>query len=383
MPVVKPNGYRMDRRKMLKLCGAMGVGATFIDPDKLYAADPAICDKIKIESTSADLTQQGSSVFYWIDGVNLRSLSDTKSRVNIAVFITAPQNAVQHVESIVLLDTTTGKTMAARYLDASMKTIRGGYPPIVRFENIELVDNHVYKIVYVVRNKNGADIWVATINTNGTTTLTDTVKWLPQKMRDDFNYFLDANTVNPTPGLFTTPFQFYTDNKLTNHCSRGVIKNIGSDGKFQIDVDFMHGDVNGSTTHYMRYFVILDPVGRLLGFHKRDAEDTAGKNNNSNMVFTGTGGSFCSVVDLLSDNRKCFIPSKKPNGQANPEAGAGTQGDQLKVEYYKIYDEQLSAQDRRNPDLNFWIADIRDCPYIQIYTEDSFDAMARSIIRLR
>jgi hypothetical protein len=81
----------------------------------------------------------------------------------------------------------------------------------------------------------------------------------------------------------------------------------------------------------------MDPVGRLLGFHKRENNSAPTTNNDKPLSWDVT-----------------------PITAAQKGNGAGG---------YSI------------PDLQ--IANIADCPYIQFYTEDSYDAIARNIIRLR
>jgi hypothetical protein len=379
MPIGKTIKYTMDRRQLLKLTGAMGIGVTFLDPEKLYAADPANCEKIKIDDSGSKFEQTQGSIYYWIDGNNFGHRTNVKSRANISVFITLKQKDSAFVESVVLIDET-GKVLGARYLDASMKMVRGGFPPYVRFENIEINPKKVYKVIYAVKDGFQTSLYVTSLSPKELPTgrtasensaLNESINWLPNKMRTDFSYFLveGPNTPSKTPGLFTTPFQFYTDAGLDNHCSRAVIKEIGSDGNFKINVEFMHDDSrlpNGTydpnSTHFMRYFVIMDPVGRLLGFHKRDASDINGKSSATNLVVQG---SHVEIMPLEKDTRTCWDPVAK------------VQTNKTKVDFYNIKDPNRPAED------NIQIADIRDCPYIQIYTEDSYDAMARSIIRLR
>jgi hypothetical protein len=370
MPIGKTSKYVLDRRQLLKLTGAMGIGATFIDPETLYAADPASCEKIKIDDSGSQFEQTQGSIYYWIDGNNYGHRTNVKSRANISVFITLKQKESAFVESVVLIDDK-GKVLGARYLDASMKMVRGGFPPYIRFENIEIDSKKVYKVIYSVKDGFQTSLYVTALSpkelppgrtASENSALNESINWLPNKMRTDFSYFLidGPNTPSKTPGLFTTPFQFYTDNRLDGHCSRGIIKEIGSDGSFKINVEFMHGDADA--THFMRYFVIMDPVGRLLGFHKRDASDTNGKNSATNLV---ASGSHVEIMSLEKDTRTCWDPV------------AMAQTTKTKVDFYNIKDPNRPAED------NIQIADIRDCPYIQIYTEDSYDAMARSIIRLR
>lgn len=390
MPIGKTNVYRMDRRTLMKLTGAMGIGVTFIDPDELFAQDPMNCDKIKIENTKIDYEQTSGSVYYWIDGNNFGARTNAKSRANISVFITLKQKESAFVESVVLIDDTK-RVLGARYMDSSMKMVRGGHPPYVRFENIEIDPTKTYKVIYSVKDGFQTTLFVTALSpkelpkgrtASENSALNESINWLPDKMRKDFSYFLieGENTPSKTPGLFTTPYQFYTDNGLSNHCSRGVIKEIGSDGTFKINVEFMHDDTN-DPYHFMRYFVIMDPVGRLLGFHKRDINDPDRSSVDNGVELKNPilptdapatkeakkkAGKWVEIVSLLSDTRKCFDPK------------TNTQTALSKVDFYQIKDPN-----NPNPSDNIQIADIRDCPYIQIYTEDSYDAMARSIIRLR
>jgi len=262
----------------------------------------------------------------WIDGLHFdKAHSDLSSRANITLFMDLSQTANSFVESVVLMDPNK-KTLGARFFDASMKMI-DGHVPYVRFENVQLDPTATYYCVYTVRNGTKSSLYTATIAQPTTSRLNTT--WLPQTMRDDFKTFLQKNTANATPGLITTQFQFYTANGLTNHCARGRVTNMASDGSsFTVNIDFMHADA--AADHFMRYFIVMDPVGRLLGFHKR-----AGMND---------GGISNGALDVtkLSDGDKATF---------------------------------------NVPDLQ--VANIADCPYIQFYTEDSYDAIARNMIRLR
>ena len=343
MAFAKTQVYEMDRRKLLKLTGAMGIGAAFVMPDELLAQ--GICEKLVIDNGEFKATQAGATMQFWIDGLHFGDRSDVKSRANITLFMDLSQTAVSHVESVVLMDPDK-KTMGARYFDSSMKML-DGHVPYVRFENVELDHRRSYYCVYTVRSGSTVKLYTAEIKNPEVSRLNTT--WLPQKMRDDFKTFLVGNTANPTPGLITTQFQFYTLNGLTNHCARGRVVNMASDGaSFDVNIDFMHPD--GGRDHYMRYFIVMDPVGRLLGFHKREFGDptsNGGANQTWNVKAIGT--------DMIKD------PAK-----------AGT-----------------ADKDKLYPRADVWgvprlqIANIADCPYIQFYTEDSYDAIARNMIRLR
>jgi hypothetical protein len=291
-----------------------------------------MCDKIVIENGSVDATQAASQLQYWIDGLHFGARTDLKSRANLTLWMDLKQEAANYVESVVLMDPNK-KTIAARYFDASMKQLDGRVP-YVTFDNIELDYTKTYHIVYTVKAGSKAKLYTAKITNPEISRLNTT--FLPQKMRDDFKTFLLGNRTNPTPGLITTQYQFYTLNGLSDHTARGRVKTMASDGSnFSVSIDFMHGDTqfkdpNGNFSHFMRYFIVMDPVGRILGFKKRSAPGEGGQSNGS--------------LDVA------------------------------KVDAAQIADYQIPA---------LQIANIADCPYIQIYTEDSYDAIARSVIRFR
>ena len=324
MPILKPEVYEMDRRHLLKMTGTMGIGATFVSPSELFAS--GACDRVDTSPSSVPTEQAGATLQYWIDGIHFGPRSDLKSRANITLFMNLSQSAASYVESVVFLDQNKN-TVGARYFDSSMKMIDHNYVPYVRFENVDLDYKATYTVIYSVRTGSSLKLYTSSIVKPTIITLNTT--FLPQTMRSDLQTFLVGNTVNPTPGLITTPFQFYTANGLDLHSARGRITKMSGDGSdFVVNIDFMHGDA--AADHYMRYFIVMDPVGRILGFHKRK---TMNENNQS-------------------------------SGSLDVSAISGDTRNEFNV-----------------PDLQ--IANIADCPYIQIYTEDSYDAIARGMIRLR
>jgi hypothetical protein len=317
----------MDRRELLKMTGTMGIGATFISPELLLAQEK--CEFIITDNGEISAEQTGRQLQFWIDGMHLAgvnhnkdivSFSDLPSRANITLFMAIPQTPISYVESVVLMDDQ-NQTLGARYFDASMKT-RDGYPPYVTFEGVALDHAKDYKVVYTERKGSSVKLWTASIKKPTLSRFNTT--WLSEEMTGDFKQFL-AGGDNVTPGLITTPFQFYTENGIGTHSARGRFNSIGSDGEFECEIDFMHGD--GGASHFMRYFIVMDPVGRLLGFVRRTFGD-------------GMSGS-------VKVNKKDTI-----------------------------WDAPFNVSKLQQ-------ADIRDCPWVQIYTEDVFDAIARSVIRLR
>lgn len=374
MPIVKTEAYEMDRRQLLKLTGTMGIGVTFISPAELLAA--GMCEKIVIDNGGLGATQAGAHLQFWIDGLHFAERTNVASRANITLFMDLTQTSVSHVESVVLVDDAK-RTIGARYFDASMR-MTDKHVPYVRFENVEIDYRRIYTCIYTVRSGSKVKLFTATINDKKSghvevSRLNTT--WLPQKMRDDFKTFLVSSEGDKPNGLITTQFQYYTQNGLTNHCARGKVVDIGSDGSFKINVEFMHG--GEAAVHYMRYFIVMDPVGRLLGFHKRDFNDPK-KNDAINFV----AGSAVDVVALNDDPRKCW--NGDPNlreRDVNPAASAATADNLVPLTDVRRQTAKNKVDFYNVPSLQ--IADIRDCPYVQFYTEDSYDAIARNMIRLR
>lgn len=325
MAFAKINAYEVDRRQLLRLTGTMGVaiGASYVVGDELLAA--GMCDQIIIENGEVDATQAGATLQYWIDGLHLAQRTDLGSRANLTLWMDLQQTAEAYVESVVFMNEDK-KTLAARYFDSSMKMLDGRVP-YVTFDNMALDATKTYYIVYTVRQGSRAKLYSAMIQNPEVSRLNTT--FLPQQMRTDFEAFLLGNTANPTPGLITNQFQYYTKNGLGAHTARGRVSEMASDGSaFKVNIDFMHGD--SGADHYMRYFIVMDPVGRLLGFHKRMAP--------------GENGQSSGALDVS-----------------------------------KVTDQQKTAWGIPSAQ----VGNIADCPYIQIYTEDSYDAIARNVIRFR
>ncbi len=336
MPTIKTEVFEIDRRYLLKLTGTMGIGATFVSPTDLFAE--GACEKVDTTPPNVKPEQAGATLQFWIDGLHFGPRSTLKSRANVTLFMNLKQSTASYVESVVLLDPQ-NFVVGARYFDASMKMMDRNFVPYVRFENVELDHAATYTCIYSVRTGSNLKLYTAKIEKPQISTLNTT--FLPQTMRNDFQTFLVGNIANKTPGLITTPFQYYTANGLSLHCARGRVTDMASDGSsFNVNIDFMHADAG--TNHYMRYFIVMDPVGRLLGFVKRAKKDDP------------------YVVDGVAK----VVPDA--NGDLTCNVGRITENQRV---------------DFNVPDLQ--IGNIADCPYVQFYTEDSYDAIARNMIRLR
>ncbi len=103
----------------------------------------------------------------------------------------------------------------------------------------------------------------------------------------------------------------------------------------------------------MRYFIVMDPVGRFLGLVRRSS------NLDTNFP-QGDSAQVARVSKISAADQDTFKFGFTTAEQANAPNAV--------------------------PDpakLVFQIGDIRDCPYVQIYTEDVYDALSRTTIRLR
>ena len=319
----------VDRRRFLAACGAtVGFGLALNGFDQLFAIGD--CQAISMDVSASGVINGGAIsnlLSYWIDGIHLGepgdsgATSDLPSRANLSVFINKAQTTGEFVESVVL--TRTDNTiLAANYYDANSKTISGKLPYVI-FENIEFISASSYYIYTMVRRGTYLDIYRYELDYPRRSRLN--ASFLPTKMLDDFAQFVGDNK-----GLVTSPWEFYTQNTLSLHTARGIVNSLNSDGTFRFDVELMHADA--STAHYMRYFIITDPVGRLLGLTKRNYLDPLTQTS------TLTGNPYMPVTAISDKDLISF------------------------------------AIDRSST------ADIRDCPYVQIFTEDVFDALARSVV---
>ena len=319
----------VDRRRFLAACGAtMGFGLVLTGFDQLLAIGD--CQAISMDVNASGVINGGAIsnlLSYWIDGIHLGepgdsgATSDLPSRANLSIFINNAQSPGEFVESVVLTRQDNA-ILAASYYDANSKTISGKLPYVI-FENVELSSANIYYIYTMVRRGTNLDIYRYELDYPRRSRLN--ANFLPTKMLDDFAQFVGDNK-----GLVTSPWEFYTQNTLSLHTARGIVNSLNSDGTFRFDVELMHADA--STAHYMRYFIITDPVGRLLGLTKRNYLDPLTQTSPL------TGNQYMPVTGISSQDLRDF------------------------------------SIDRSST------ADMRDCPYVQIFTEDVFDALARSVV---
>ena len=322
---IKSKIYRMDRRFMLKATGLLGVGTQFVSPSKLMAAGE--CEEISGIPEDVNALAPGSSLQYWVDGIHFEG-STLKSRANISCFLDVKQKVDEFVESVVLTDSS-NRVIAAYYYDATTK-MSTDHVPFVIFENIELDHTQSYRVFYVVKKGSESLLYLHEIANPARSSMNS--HFLPELIRQDFVQFI----YEKTPGLLTNPFQFYTHNGIDTHSAKGHILDIGSDGTIKVDMELMHGDSHKD--HFMRYFMILDPVGRIVGYVKREWDESAGRATE----VTGTkGGAGSMIVEQLSPEQISLLGLKESQ-----------------------------------------IGNVNDATFLRFATEDIFDALAMSVYRL-
>jgi len=326
---LKPESFRIDRRRFLTYSGVFGVSSVFVNTDALLAAGE--CEKIDPETIPNDpeLFADSTVLHYWIQGIHLNDQTDLKSRADIALFFTQKQKDDRFIERVVLTDANL-KTLGARFYDASSQ-MSTGHLPYVIFNGVQLNYNEKYYVFYQVRE--GSDITLHKFTLEDARRSLLNKSFLPSSMLANFNKFLANHN-----GLMTSPLQYYTQNGVSTHSARGILRHIGTDNTMEMAIELMHDDPAGhgpdaAVPHYMRYFLITDPVGRLIGYYERTYQEAATAMINGNKAM---------VVNALTDETRRSL---------------GLDPDQVAL--------------------------INDCPYIQIFTEDVYDALARNTIHLK
>jgi hypothetical protein len=337
--------YKCDRRDLLKWFGAGAATMMMVDFDEMYAA--GVCEKIEETGSLAGVISTAESdpkdLLYWFDGSFGKSMgSDIATRVRLAAHLDLEHSAASYVESVILADTSNAIIAAQRFEpgDATSK----GRAPYAIFEGLDLAAGVDYFLFWVVKAGASSVVHKFVISKDNVrisrmdySHLSPSAKVaIPQLLINDLggaaseHSFKDGSPAGA--GYITTPYQQYAQINL--HRARAVMQSISGDS-FGFKVFTMHGDAD-PVGHYMRYFLVLDPVGRVLGGIRRRA------------------GSLGVAISDISVNAGLF------------EVDADGAGNKTAV------DQALIAK-----------FSILDCPYVQIVTEDKRDACARSVIRLR
>ena len=383
--------FLMERRTFLKWSAAAAVAGSVIDIDAAFAAGEckAVGDISSAASSvlSKPASNAGKELLYWIDGpmnVGLPGYSGgLQTRARLSCTMNMLHTAASFIESVSLVEDPAGsKTLLAQtFYGPSAGTITGRAPYTV-FENLELDYNKSYQILYVKNVGGMITVYQHTIMnprpsrfdyTHAPGSLLEQVEsFMPDlvgELRDSNRYYFESDATKT--GYVTTPF----GTTQAGHHARAHIKNIvtsgANKGDFEIEIDFMHGD--GDEAHYMRYFLVLDPVGRVLGGVRRiHGDGVTGKVLVKRGFHTprhsDPAKSPASLVEKYNYNGKSYLElhGQRITTATNPPSLVDIQ---LLNAAQKIqYIDSLS---------------ILDCPFISIYTDDRHHAIARFSIRLR
>ncbi len=308
---------KLGRRDFITYATALGLSANLFKNNSAYAQ--AVCRKESastLTSVQNAISEASTLVSVWIDGFQLGEFSNIPSRAKISLFIDSQQTAARYIERVILTDKNL-KTLGSAFFESTDK-MSGGQPPYIHFDELTLNPTEEYHIFYQVNEANQLRLFKITISKPSMSRLDGSQ--LPQSLGADLY-----------PGLISNLYSHYTLNRIDLHLPKARVRHIGSDNSFQIEVAEMHMDSNSA--HYMRYFIVTDPVGRILGLKKRQYNGFYDK--------VGGVGFGSMIVEALTEAQR----------------------------------QSLQLQPSQ-------VAKINDCSYVQVFTEDIFDGLFKTIIHL-
>jgi len=399
MPSTSGKAFVMERRAFLKLSAAAALAGTVVNFDN--AAAEGMCQLLTeigqataSSAFPASVKTAGKDLLYWIDGPmnsglpTYPSMSGILTRARLSCTMVIPHNALSFVESVSLVEG--GRIVSQIYYGPNVSSVTGMAPYTV-FEDLDLDINKQYKIVYVVASGNEAvTAYVHVINKPEPSRfdylhlshISDTDRhshFLPHiavELSETNQYFFISNETKT--GYVTTPYGTTSGGPHTCRARVLKIEPLGAkdasnkliQGNFDIEVEFMHGDT-GHSSHYMRYFLVLDPVGRILGGVRRiNGDGVSGKVLVKRGFHTPLHPSQSSGITEVY---------KDANGKSYGRLHGTFQVD--RIDATKTVD--IKALDDAQVKQYISSINILDCPFVSIYSEDRFQAIAKCCIRLR
>jgi hypothetical protein len=335
----------LDRRDLFKLSAAAGAFGMIMNFDEAMAV--GACDiKTAPGSISGTLSAaDAANLFYFVDGPLLSSLgSNFVSRARLAVHLDVPVSETEYVESVVLA--TQDNLILEERRFVSGHRLANNRAPFAIFDNLTLDTTKPHKIVYQIRKGSGVTLYQFEISPDQMRTSRLDYSHLSAGAKSQIPVALiaDMGSSNHRPEASTTEFGMLSNayhdfghGAGNTHTCRGMLRNMSSSsGEFTFGLEAMHGDL--SSAHYMRYFLVLDPVGRVLGALKRNYVDSA----------KAAGNQVFSIVKGVTD-----------------ESGEWSQAD-----------KDLVTANTRTPIIS-------DCPYVHLVTEDVYQSAYKVSYRLR
>lgn len=319
---------KVNRRQYSKILGSLGLGllggAKLQERQALAATPreettPSNCptNNENIISSETALTVASDKIAYWINGLYFKS-SNLGSRATVAFLLKFPQTEASYIDKVVFADGDK-KTLGVRYFEPGDK-ISSGYPPYIIFNNIDLTTSKKFYLAFQVREGTTTKIYRQTLSEYTLQRSRLDGPQLPASLRHDIG--------KSHEGIITTSLQFRSSlarKSVTQHLVKANLLALSNNQDFTLKIDFLHPDTD--TDHYMRYFIVTDPVGRLLAAVKREFGD-------------GAAGSI--ALSSMTEKQR------------------GDWG--LTKEH---------------------VAKINDCPYIMVFVDDVKEALAQGIIWLR
>ncbi|MEN9528271.1 MAG: hypothetical protein RI932_144 [Pseudomonadota bacterium] len=399
MTTVSTKVYQLERRTFLKLSAAAVMAGGVLDLDAAYAQ--GVCKVISDPMSPAEKPLSAAStpadykLLFWIDGPMNEGLpgysGNLMTRARLSVTMKSAQTRgsgmtpAEYIESVSLVRVVspTQKVLMAQSFFSAETATESGRAPYAVFENLDLSSSGKYEVIISQFSNNMMNVYKHTLE-NPRPSRFDYKHVIGGGMPLDFaqsfitdlagdikesNQYFFTGQGPDNNGYINTPFGVSIGGP---HTCRARILEIKTDGDFRIEVDFMHGDADSA--HYMRYFLVLDPVGRVLGGVRR--------------IF---GDGVTGKVEV----RRGFFTPVHPTASAGVPATPGKDyRDANNKEYRRLHGQRITS--RMDPALISIQAlspaqeanyigslSILDCPHINIYTDDRFHAVARASIKLR
>lgn len=259
---------KLTRRQFNRFFAALGIGAgsgrnliaqTSSDEDEKSEEN---CN-INIVKTETAIAVDDEKCLFWIDGLYIDK-SQIRPRANLAFLLKFPQTPDHFIDKVVFADGDKN-TLGVRYFEPQDK-LSSGYPPYLIFNNVDLSKSNRFYLVFQVKHNNEIIVYRKTLSSFDLRRSRLDHQELPAKLRFD----LDASH----QGIISNILQFranLTRKSVKQHIIRSQILQLSNDNHFTIQIAFFHEDE--SPDHYNRYFIVTDPVGRILGLVKREFGD--------------------------------------------------------------------------------------------------------------
>lgn len=431
--------FRMDRRQLLKWTAAAVAAGKFMNINEALAAGECtqignLSDLTKgLEGVTKVTPTPGSvaakSFLYWIDGPMNASLngfgSGQTTRARLSCTMHLPQTSSSFIETVILTDSSYN-IIAQQFYNADSRLPVGNYAPYAIFENLPLVKSNTYKVIFIQNNGASSVVFeheikdpqpsrfdyahlsadaraehILSILSSELNALASSsaMDGLPPSVNYRFANFTTGDAdETPGTGFVTTPFGTW---QTGPHTARARVQKIDqSSGDFEILVEFMHSDPQ-TDAHYMRYFLVLDPVGRVLGAVRRikggDSYSTAVQ---SILVRKGFFTPINKTIynSLPADEKlRCHGHNRNTGALVTNQADLMNANVEIYARLHVRHNDAHTALDTTVGTNGFWLpADAADakykqlnavniinCPHIQILTDDKLHALARCSMRLR